>query len=200
MCLFRKTRMHRRHLTMALSATVLGWTGWAVSGTDSADENPPPGYTVPEAVLQASVARRFPLRYPVPGLLNLDVQVPRLRLLPEQNRLAADMEVLAAGPALNRSHRGNFDLDFALRYEPRDRTIRAHQLRLNRLRFPTLQPAVVDMLNTYAPLIGQQFLQEVVLHQLSSKDLAMADALNMQPGSISVTAQGLRIGLVLKPL
>ncbi|MCU0956461.1 MAG: DUF1439 domain-containing protein [Hydrogenophaga sp.] len=192
--------MDRRRWALVLSALVLGRPGWATSDTDNADENQPPGYNVPEAVLQQSMARRFPLRYPVPGLLNLDVQVPRLRLLPEQNRLAADMEVLAAGPALNRSHRGNFDLDFALRYEPRDRTIRAHQLRLNRLRFPTLQPGVVDMLNTYAPLIGQQFLQEVVLHQLSPKDLAMADALNMQPGSITVTTQGLRIGLVLKPL
>lgn len=192
--------MDRRRFAFALSASVLGQPGWAASDEDSESDSPPPGYTVPEAVLQQSVARRFPLRYPVPGLLNLDVQVPRLRLLPEHNRLAAEMEVLAAGPALNRSHRGNFDLDFALRYEPRDRTIRAHQLRLNRLRFPTLQPGVVDMLNTYAPMIGQQFLQEVVLHQLSPKDLAMADALNMQPGGITVTAQGLRIGLVLKPL
>jgi hypothetical protein len=41
---------------------------------------------------------------------------------------------------------------------------------------------------------------EVVLHQLSAKDLAMANAMNMQPGSITVSEQGLVIGLVLKPL
>ncbi|HMN92305.1 MAG TPA: DUF1439 domain-containing protein [Hydrogenophaga sp.] len=196
--------MDRRLFAITMSAWMLGRPGWAKSDANEDDHDShtslPPGFTVPEALLQQSVAQRFPMRYPVPGLLNLDVQVPQIRLLPEQNRLAADMAVLAAGPALNRSHRGSFDVDFALRYESRDRTVRAHQLRLNRLRFPTLQPGVVDMLNTYAPLIGQQFLQEVVLHQLSPKDLAMADALNMQPGSITVTGQGLRIGLVLKPL
>mgnify|MGYP005758286207 CR=1 FL=1 len=194
--------MDRRLFVLALSAWVLGTPGWARSegNGDDGRAGPPPGFTISEALLQQSVAQRFPMRYPVPGLLNLDVQVPQIRLLPEQNRLAADMAVLAAGPALNRSHRGSLDVDFALRYEPLDRTVRAHRLRLNRLRFPTLQTDVVDMLNTYVPLIGQQFLQEVVVHQLSPRDLAMADALNMQPDSITVTDEGLRIGLVLKPL
>ncbi len=198
--------MDRRLFACALSACMFAGPVWAVAGSNDDDDDDeggsklPPGFNVPETVLQQSVGQRFPMRYPVPGLLNLDVQVPQLRLLPEQNRLAANMAVLAAGPALNRSHRGSFDVDFALRYESRDRTVRAHQLRLNRLRFPTLAPGVEDMLNTYAPLIGQQMLHEVVLHQLSPQDLAMADALNMQPGSITVTETGLRIGLVLKPL
>jgi hypothetical protein len=190
--------MHRRLFAASLGAMAWCAPGWARS--QDAEASSPPGYTVPKAMLQQSVARRFPMRYPVPGLLNLDVQVPRLRLLPDQNRMGADMEVIAAGPALNRSHRGMFDLNFALRYEASDRTVRAHQLRFNRLRFPTLQPGVVDMLNTYAPILAEQSLMEVVLHQLSAKDLAMADAMNMQPGSITVTEQGLVIGLVLKPL
>jgi hypothetical protein len=190
--------MHRRLFVVSLGAMAWSMPGWAISQETGASS--PPGYTVPESLLQESVAQRFPMRYPVPGLLNLDVQVPRLRLLPEQNRLSADMEVIAAGPALNRTHRGLFDLNFALRYEASDRTVRAHQLRFNRLRFPTLQPSVVDLLNTYAPMLAEQSLMEVVVHQLSPKDLAMANALNMQPGSITVSAQGLVIGLVLKPL
>lgn len=190
--------MHRRWFAVTLLA--MTWPVPRHVAAQDTEASSPPGYTVPAAVLEQSVAQRFPMRYPVPGLLNLDVQVPQLRLLPEQNRLGADMQVVASGPALNRSHRGSFTVDFALRYEASDRTVRAHQLRFTRLRFPTLQPGAVDLINTYAPMLARQLLHEVVLHRLSPQDLAKADALNMQPGSISVSDRGLVIGLVLKPL
>ncbi|MDM7943183.1 MAG: DUF1439 domain-containing protein [Hydrogenophaga sp.] len=192
--------MHRRLFFSTAVCGVFCNPAWA--GTSEADDSParPPGVTVPTAVLQRSVAGRFPIRYPVQGLLNLDLQPPRLSLLPAQNRLRAEMVVDAAGPALNRSHRGSFDLDFALRYEASDRTLRAHQLRIDRLRFPSLQPGVVELLNSYAPALAERSLREVVLHQLQPQDLRMADVLGMQPGPITVTDAGLVIGFVLKPL
>lgn len=192
--------MHRRLFFSAAVCASFGNVAWA--NAPDADDAPgkPPGVTVPTAVLQSSVAQRFPMRYPVQGLLNLDLQTPTLSLLPAQNRLRAAMVVDAAGPALNRSHRGTFDLDFALRYEASDRTLRAHQLRIDRLRFPSLQPGVVELLNTYAPALAEQSLREVVLHRLQPQDLRMADAMGMQPGTITVTDAGLVIGFVLKPL
>lgn len=191
----------RRRLFIIFASLGLGRAAQAsAADADTDDAGKPPGYAVSIEQVQQSVARRFPLRYPVPGLLNLDLLTPHLHLLPQQNRLRAEMPVDAAGPALNRRHQGFFEVDFALRYEASDRTLRAHQLRLGRLRFPSLQPGVVDMLNTYAPMLAQQSLQEVVLHQLQPRDLAMADAMGMQPGPITVTDSGLVIGLVLKPL
>jgi hypothetical protein len=191
--------MHRRTFFFLIALGGPLASAARAQATDAAPE-PPPGYKVSSEQLQRSVAQRFPLRYPVPGVLNLDLQTPRLQLLPEQNRLRAAMVVDAAGPALNRSHQGTFEVDFALRYEASDRTLRAHQLRLGRLRFPSLQPGVVEMLNTYAPALAEQSLREVVLHRLRPQDLAMADAVGMQPGAITVTATGLVIGLVMKPL
>ncbi|MES2951361.1 MAG: DUF1439 domain-containing protein [Pseudomonadota bacterium] len=190
--------MLRRHFFITISS--LACAGWA--GAEEPESEPParPRYTVSAESLQRSVAQRFPLRYPVPGVLNLDLQVPRLRLLPEQNRVSAEMAVDAAGPALNRSHQGTFEISFALRYETSDRSIRAHQLRFKRLQFPSLQPGVVDMLNTYGPALAQQSLLEVVLHQLRPQDLALADVMGMRPGSITVTDAGLEIGFVVKPL
>nr|WP_315245177.1 DUF1439 domain-containing protein [uncultured Albidiferax sp.] len=161
---------------------------------------PQPGYTVSAAQLQQAVAQRFPLRYPVPGVLNLDLQAPRLSLLPAQNRLAAQMAVEAAGPALRRSHSGSVTVDFALRYEPSDRTVRAVGLHFQNLQFPSLQPAVVDLLTTYGPALAEQALQDVVLHQLKPQDLALPDTMGLQPGSITVTDQGLVVGFVNKPM
>ncbi len=190
--------MQRRSLFIATLCGALG--GMVRAQPPDTEPSGPPGYTVSAELLQRSVDQRFPLRYPVPGLLNLDLRTPRLRLLPERNRLLAEMAVEAAGPALNRGHQGTFEVDFALRYEASDRTVRAHQLRFNRLRFPTLQPGVVDLLNTYAPALAEQSLREVVLHQLQRQDLAAVDAMGMQPGAITVTDAGLVIGLVMKPL
>jgi len=185
--------MQRRFFLTAVSSLVWGRVAWAEPEAESR-----PHYTVSAEQLQQAVAQRFPLRYPVAGLLNLDVRAPQLRLLPEQNRVRADMAVEAAGPALNRRHTGTFELDFALRYEASDRTLRAYQLRFKHLQFEGLQPAATELLNTYGPTMAEQSLQEVVLHQLRPQDLALADGMGLQPGSITVTDKGLVIGFVAK--
>ncbi|GAB3482502.1 DUF1439 domain-containing protein [Polaromonas eurypsychrophila] len=157
-----------------------------------------PSYTVTSAQLQQAVAEKFPMRYPVGGLLELTLQPPRLRLLPEQNRLGTVMVVDAAGPALSRSGSGNFDVDFALRYEASDQSIRAHQLKVNTLSLSGLPPGPAALLQAYGPALAQQSLLEVVLHKLQPKDLMLADGLGMEPGAITVTARGLMIGFVPK--
>ena len=159
-----------------------------------------PSYTVPLAQLQEMVATKFPRSVPVQGLFDLNLQAPQLRLLPAVNRLGATMAVDAAGPALRRSHGGTFDVEFALRYEASDRTLRAHQIKLGRLDFPTLKPAVTELINAYAPVLAEQSLREVVLYQLNAQETAMADLLGLRPGRITVTGQGLAVELVTKPL
>lgn len=181
-------------LTMSTGLVVGGGAFTAWSGTSAL-----PGFKVSQAQLQLAVERRFPLRYPVGGLLDLNVQAPRLRLLPELNRLGTEMVVEAAGPALKRSYTGMFDLDFALRYELSDQSIRAHQLRVNSLRFDGLAARASDLLDAYGPALAAQALRELVLHQLRPQDLALPDAMGLQPDSITVTSEGLVIGFVARP-
>ena len=197
--------MRRRHLlpiALCLPLARLAWAQQQPTTPEPEEEGDTPQalphYKVSAARLQAAVAQRFPMRFPVEGLMNLDVQVPQLRLLPALNRMGAEMVVHAAGPALQRSHRGTLEVEFALRYESTDHTVRAHQLRLARLQFPSLQSGVVALLNTYGPALAERTLLEVVLHTLRAQDLALPDTLGMQPGNITVTAEGLTIGFVLK--
>jgi hypothetical protein len=157
-----------------------------------------PRFVVSKEQLQQVVGKRFPLRYPVAGLLNVEVQAPEIRLLPEQNRLSATMVVEASGAALNRKQAGTFEVDFALRYEVSDRTLRATALRFKRLDFPSLQPMASEMLNVYGQTLSEKALLEVVLHTLKPQDLGMADGLGMQPGSITVTEKGLVVDFVRK--
>ncbi len=190
--------MRRRLL---LSLVTLGLCGHSLAQTAVPAEPAPalPRITVPQDLLQTEVAKRFPVRYPVAGLVNLDLGAPRLGLLPAQNRLRAEMPLTAAGAALARTQQGSFTVDFALRYEHSDRSLRAHQLKVYRFRFPGLQPEAVDLLNTYAPALAEQTLREVVLYQLPQKEAAMADLLGLRPGQITVTEQGLLVELVQRP-
>jgi len=157
-----------------------------------------PRFVVSKEQLQQVVGKRFPLRYPVVGLLNLEVQAPEIRLLPEQNRLNATMAVEASGVALNRKQTGTFEVEFALRYEVSDRTLRATALRFKRFSFPGLQPMASDMLNLYGQTLSEKALLELVLHTIKPQDLGMADGLGMQPGSITVTEKGLIVEFVNK--
>lgn len=180
----------RRVLLPALCA------GLALSATAPALGQGKPSYTVPAAQLQEAVAQRFPRRYQVAGMVDLEVRSPQLRLLPEQNRLAAAVDIEAAGPALRRSHPGTFDLDFALRYEPSDQTIRAHQLKVRALRLEGLGAGTTDLLQSYLANLTRDSLSEVVLHKLRPQDLALADGMGLQPDTITVTRDGLVIGFV----
>jgi hypothetical protein len=189
--------MRRRTFLPTLLGATLPLSAWAQARPQPAR---PPGHFVPASALQQAVNARFPLRYPIAGMLDLDVQSPRLRWLPAQNRLGADLTLQASGAAFHRAHTGQLSLDFGLRYEASDRSIRAHRLRLDRMDFPSLQPGVVELLNRYGPALAEQALDEVVLHTLSAQDLALPDRLGLQPGDITVVADGLVVGMVAKPL
>lgn len=158
-----------------------------------------PRYSVSAATLQDAVAQRFPLRFAVAGLLQLTVETPALRLLPQSNRVAADMAVAATGPALARPSRGEFGLDFGLRYERSDQTIRARQLRVRSLRVLGLPAPYPELLDAFGQSLAQQTFGEMVLHRLRPSQLALADGLGLEPDTIDVTDAGLVIGFAPKP-
>ena len=188
--------MHRRFFLNATHCFALGAMAATMLGCSAVTAQP--RFTVSKDQLQQVVGKRFPMRYPVAGLLDLAVQAPEIQLLPEKNRLGATMQVEASGVALNRKQAGTFEVEFALRYEVSDRTLRATALRFKRLDFPGLRPEASQMLNLYGQALSEKALLEVALHQLRPQDLAMADALGMQPGGIVVTDKGLVFDFVAK--
>jgi hypothetical protein len=184
--------MHRRTSLATLIALLLGTGGVERLAAAAA------GYPVKAQQLQQALSSRFPMRYAVPGLFELTLDEPLLHLLPQRNRLGTLMRVGAEGPALRRRHRGEFDLDFELRYEPADQSIRAHRLRVQSLRVDSLPADSAALLQRAATELAQQQLLEVVLHRLAPRDLALADTMGLRPGAITVTADGLLVGLVNK--
>ena len=158
----------------------------------------PSSVSVSQQTLQEKVASRFPRQFPVAGLLQLSLNAPKLSMIPERNMLNAVIPAELGGKVLKDKYSGLLDVDFALRYEPTDRTLRAYQIKVNSLTMDGLAPAMSDMLATYSTALAEQALGQVVLYQLQDKDLALVDALAMEPGTITVTAQGLTVTLVQK--
>ncbi len=78
--------------------------------------------------------------------------------------------------------------------------IYATQLKVNALRFDKLAPGPAALLSAYGPQLAEQSLQDVVLHQLKPADLALPDGMGLQPDKITVTAQGISISFVPKPM
>jgi hypothetical protein len=155
----------------------------------------PPSYTISAQRLEQALARRFPRRYPVAGLLELELQTPRLTLLPERNQINAVLALETSGPLLRqRRYGGVLDVDFGLRYEPSDRSLRAHNLHVNALRVDGLPPAWADTLTRYAQPLADQALREVVLHQWQPQELSAVTGLGWEPAEITVTPQGLAVG------
>ena len=184
--------MHRRLLLNHATAATLA----LLAGCASAQ----PGYTITTQQLQQALAERFPRSYPLAGLLDLQLQAPRLALLPERDQVNAQFDLAATGPLLARRHTGLFDVDFALRYEPADRSIRAYKLHVNTLRIDGLKSPAAELLQRYGQQLADQSLREVVLHQLRDKDLAPIDRLGLQPETITVTPRGLLVRFGPKPL
>ena len=154
------------------------------------------GYTVSLAELLAMLSERFPRRFPLAGLATLELQAPLLVLRPETNRLRARVPAVLSGPAVGTPRQGMLEVEFGLRYEPQDYTLRAHDIALQSLEIDGLEPAATALLQAWAPRLARRALGEVVLHRLEPKDLALLDGLGLQPGAITVTEQGLAIAFV----
>lgn len=184
--------MNRRSWLMAATASVV------LIATACSGKSVPSSVSVSSAKLQEMVTKRFPKQFPVAGLLQLSLTTPMLTMLPERNALNALIPVELGGKVLKEVYNGTLNVDFSLRYEPSDRTLRAHQIKVNSLEMNGLAPAMSDMLATYTNALAEQALGQVVLYQLQDKDLALVDALAMEPGAITVTPQGLTIALVQK--
>lgn len=179
--------MDRRVALLVATSLALGAAACAATGTG-------PRYTIPAERLQAALAERFPLRYPVMGLLELELGTPQLTLRPERNRIASMLDLVVAGPALRRRYGGQLDLEFGLRYEPSDQTVRTHQLQVRSLRLPGLSPQAQSLVDSYVPMLAREAVGDVVLHRLEPGELALADGLGLQPDSLTVTAEGVVVG------
>jgi hypothetical protein len=127
-----------------------------------------------------------------------------MRLLPQDNRLATELNLVATDKVSGRSLQGLLGLSFALRYEGADGTLRLMQPRVERFgvgddsdgsgQNSRIGAQVQRLVGPWA----ERLLDDMVVHRLKSEQLAALRAAGYQPGTLTVTAQG--VDIVLLPL
>jgi hypothetical protein len=154
---------------------------------------------ISEAQLLERIASRFPVKQRYLGLLEVTLDQPRLRLLPEENRVGTEVSYLIALPLPGQSDiKGKLELSYSLRFEPSDTTLRLTQARVERLDVEGLNAAQASQVKKVGGLLAEDLMKEAVVHRLKQEDLESLAGRGYRPGAIRVVPGGLR--LTLDPL
>jgi len=189
----------KRLFHWALIATLGSWL-LACTGAPLLASMAPRSVNVPEERLQQALAQRFPIKQRLADVLELEVLPPRLSLLPASNRLATDIDLNVADRLMGGRYSGSIAVDFGLRFEPSDNTIRMTRARVNRVSMAGVPEPYQTAITRNAPRLAERLFDNRVLHQFSEKDLSLVNGLGLEPGEITVTPKGLSVTLVPRPL
>ena len=151
---------------------------------------------VTQAQLQQAVERRFPIERRYLELLDVTVAAPRVLLRPDVNRVATELEVLISDRIVRSQHRGSIALNFGLRFEPSDNTIRLTNVRVDRIDVEGASALLRQQLDRVGVLLAEQTLNERPVHTLRPKDVEAMQGRGLRPGDIRVTSSGLEIDLL----
>lgn len=151
---------------------------------------------VTQAQLQQAVERRFPIERRYLELLDVTVAAPRVLLRPETNRVATEFEVLISERIARSQYRGAIALNFGLRFEPSDNTVRLTNVRVDRIDVDGASALLRQQLDRFGVLLAEQTLNERAVYALRTKDVEAMEGRGLRPGDIRVTSNGLAIDLL----
>ena len=154
--------MQRRHLLFTLAAA--GLAGCAGVGG-------PRHVLLSQADLQARIERHFPHQRRVLELIDVTVARPNVRLLPERNRIATDLDLIATERLSGRTVRGNLVLDYALRYEPADASLRLTQVQVQQASLDLGSGPLSPSNARIAALLAERVLDDFAIYRADPERL-----------------------------
>lgn len=182
----------RRTLMLSFVAFALPLAGCAALGG-------PRTVTISEADLQRALEGQFPFDGRLLELIDLRITSPRLRLLPESNRLATELDVRIGERLLAGGYRGSMALDYGLRYDDSDHSVRLEKVRVQHLRFGNLPASLASALDRVGPLVAEQLLDGMSIYRLEPDEVRTLRASGHRAEKLDVTPRGVQITLVPQP-
>lgn len=153
-------------------------------------------YTLPLAQLEKLIGGKFPQRQRLSGLMEIALLRPRLRLMPEANRLGTMIDLLVSEQLWGRRYEGTMDLDYGIRFDAADGAIRMVDVRVGKVDFPAMPDQFRPLFDRAAPRLAEQSLNDMVLHKIEPDQLAMVNGLGYRVGEVRVTREGLKVDLL----
>jgi hypothetical protein len=156
----------------------------------------PQSITLREAELQAQLAKRFPVQRSLLDTFDLELSDPQLRLDPAANRLATELTLRGGDRRSGRQLQGRLALDYGLRYEPADGSVRLVQPRVERLQIDeasAISPRRAEMAQRMGVALAERLLDDLVLYRVPPERLETLRRAGYRPGTLRVTPAGLEI-------
>jgi hypothetical protein len=138
---------------------------------------------IEQADLAERLDRRFPIERQVLERWTLRLADPKLELLAQDDRIGLSFALQMADRRSERRIDGSVALDFGLRFEPADASLRLRQPHLRRI---VLGEGVPNALLAGAAGLAERFLDDLPVYTVPAQQLRTLQALGLQPGPLRV--------------
>ena len=173
----------------ALCAGVLALLSGCTSLIGAHDVN------ISESQLALLLARQFPMERKVLEVIDLNITNPQIELIPQGNRVGTELDVTALDRLFGSSAMGHVKLDYGLRFQPSDHTIRMTQVRVRELTLSSGSNNLRGASQRIGGLVAENALENLVLYRMKPAQADEMDRLNLVASPITVTAQGLHMAV-----
>lgn len=146
--------------------------------------------------LQRAIERQFPQQRRLLEIVDVTVARPVLRLLPERNRIATDLDLSAAERLSGRVVRGRLALEYALRYEPSDASVRMTGVRVQDVQLQLDTGPLSASRTRIAGLLAERLLEDFVLYRADAERLRRLQQLGISTAEVEVLRDGLALRFV----
>ena len=150
---------------------------------------------ISESQLGVLMARQFPMERKVMEVIDLNITNPVLTLIPQSNRVGTELDVTAIDRVFGSTALGHVRLDYALRFQPSDHTIRMTQVRVRELTLSSGSSNLHGTAQRIGGLVAESALENLVLYRMKPAQADEMDRLNLVASPITVTPQGLHMSV-----
>ena len=174
--------------------------GLGVAGLLSGCALSPPGprtLEISEVQLVERLARQFPVQRRVLEVFELSLQDPRVRLLPQENRMETDMAYVVGRPARpgSRTLRGRLRISYGLRLDAEDLSVRLQDVRVEPLADPDVPGPMAEHVGRMGGMLAEELLRDFVVYRIRPEDVQGAARQGYRPTQLTVVPGGLQLRL-----
>lgn len=153
---------------------------------------------ISESQLTLLLARQFPLERKVAEVIDLTVTNPVLTLIPQGNRVGTELDVAALDRLFGNTATAHVKLDYGLRFQPSDHTIRMTQVRVRDLTLASGSSNLHGAAQRIGGLVAENALEDLVIYRMKPAQADEMDRLGLVASPITVTPQGLHMTVAPK--
>jgi hypothetical protein len=136
---------------------------------------------------------RFPLDRRVLEVFDVTLSRPRLRLQPERDRLGTVLDVDVRERLLGGRWQGRIDFDAALRWEPRDRSIRLAQVRVQDFTLDRARDGARSEAERLGGAVVERVIEDLPIYALEAQRAERMRVAGLSPQAVHVTERGVEI-------